>query len=286
MRTVPTQIGAGLLLATTSSVALAQSPSATAIPVTVDNYNRAESDVYLGLNVKRGGFGKFLHTREPVPVDNQGVIRPNRDTLYSAGVFDLDASPATVTLPDAGKRFMSRQVINEDQYTPAVYYRAGSHTLTKEGIGTRYVNVVVRTLVNPANPQDVRQVHALQDALKVTQQSPGTFEIPNWDEASLKKVRAALLQLGEVVADTQRIFAAKDQVDPVRHLVGTALVWGGAPEKLAIACSFAATTPIQAQEAKRTLRRPVCADTCSSFGKAPTDTSQQYIQQKKWGEGL
>jgi hypothetical protein len=234
MRHVPTQIGAGLLLAATSSVALAQSPSATAIPVTVDNYNRAESDVYFGLNVKRGGFGKFLHTREPVPVDNQGVIRPNRDTLYSAAVFDLDAGPVTVTLPDAGKRFMSMQVINEDQYTPAVYYRAGSHTLTKEGIGTRYVNVVVRTLVDPANPQDVQQVHALQDALKVGQQRPGTFQIPNWDEASLKKVRAALLQLGETISDTRRMFGAKDQVEPVRHLVGTALVWGGAPERDAL----------------------------------------------------
>src|SRR6266404_7343637 len=111
MRHVPTQIGAGLLLAATSSVALAQSPSATAIPVTIDNYNRAESDVYFGLNVKRGGFGKFLHTRETVPVDKQGVIRPNRDTLYSAAVLDLDAGPVTVTLPDAGKRFMSMQVI-------------------------------------------------------------------------------------------------------------------------------------------------------------------------------
>jgi hypothetical protein len=145
-------------------------------------------------------------------------------------VFDLDAGPATVTLPDAGKRFMSMQVINEDQYTPAVYYGAGSHTLTKEGIGTRYVLVVVRTLVDQANLQDVRQAHALQDALKVGQQSPGTFEIPNWDEASLKKVRAALLQLGETISDTRRMFGAKDQVDPVRHLVGSALLWGSNPE--------------------------------------------------------
>jgi hypothetical protein len=47
----------------------------------------------------------------------QGIIRFNRDTLYSGAVFDLDAGPVTVRLPDAGKRFMSMQVINEDQYT-------------------------------------------------------------------------------------------------------------------------------------------------------------------------
>jgi hypothetical protein len=231
MRNFRTQVCAALSLAATSSVALAQAPSGTAVAVTVDNYNRAQSDVNFGLNVERGGFGKFLHRRELVPLDKQGVIRPNRDTLYSSAVFDLDAGPVTVRLPDAGKRFMSMQVINEDQYTPAVYYGAGSHTLTKEGIGTRYASVVVRMLVDPANPEDVQQVHALQDALKVSQQSPGMFQVPNWDEASRKKVHAGLLQLGETISDTKRMFGAKDQVDPVRHLIGTALLWGSNPEK-------------------------------------------------------
>jgi hypothetical protein len=40
----------------------------------------------------------------------------NRDTLYSLSVFDLDAGPVTVALPDAGQRFMSMQVIDEDHY--------------------------------------------------------------------------------------------------------------------------------------------------------------------------
>ena len=109
------------------------------------------------------------------------------------------------------------------------------HTLTKEGIGTRYAIVVVRMLVDPANPQDVRQIHALQDAIDASQQSPGRFEIPNWDQASLKKVHTALLQLGETISDTKRMFGvAEYQVDPVRHLVGTAPVWGALPEKDAL----------------------------------------------------
>src|SRR5262249_56240 len=233
MRNFLHEICAASLLAATSSVALAQ--SGTAVPVTVDNYNRAQSDVYFGLTVQMGAFGKFVHGRKLTPIDKRGIIRPNRDTLYSFAVFDFDAGPVTIQLPDAGKRFMSMQVINEDQYTPAVYYGASSHTLTGEGIGTRYGIVVVRMLVDPANPQDVQQVQALQDVLKVSQQSPGTFEIPNWDEPSLKKVRAALLQLGETICDTRRMFGAnKNQVDPVRHLVGTALVWGGLPEKDAL----------------------------------------------------
>jgi hypothetical protein len=235
MRNAGTQIRAGLLLAATSSAAFAQSPSGTDVPVTVDNYNRAQSDAYFGLTIKAGAFGKFVHGRELAPIDRRLIIRPNRDTLYSLAVFDFDAGPVTVTLPDPGKRYMVMQVANEDQYTPAVYYGAGSHTLTKEGIGTRYGIVVVRALFDPTNPQDVQQVHALQDAVKVSQQNPGTFEVPNWDQATLKKVRAALLQLGETISDTRDMFGAREnQVDPVRHLIGTALLWGGLPENDAL----------------------------------------------------
>ena len=81
------------------------------VPVTVENFIRAETDLYFStVALKEGGFGKFEHHREVAPIDAQTIIRMNRDTLYSAAVFDLDAGPVTVTLPDAGKRFMSLQI--------------------------------------------------------------------------------------------------------------------------------------------------------------------------------
>ena len=219
-------------LQATSWAALAQPAPDAAVPVTVDNYNRAQTDVYFAQTVKGGTLGKFRHGRELAPIVSRGIVRPNRDTLYSFAVFDFDAGPVTVTLPDAGKRFMVMQVVNEDQYTPVVFYGAGRHTLTKEAIGTRYGIVVVRMLLDPANLQDAQQIHALQDRLTVSQRSPGTFEVPHWDETRLKKIRTALLQLGETISDTRRMFGANaDQVDPIRHLIGSALVWGGLPEK-------------------------------------------------------
>src|SRR5215467_11334147 len=158
------------------------------VPVTADNFNRAESDMYFGNTVKDGGFGKFTHKREVTPIDKQLVVRMNRDTLYSAAVFDLDAGPVTITLPDAGERFMSLQVIDEDQYAPAVFYGEGNYTLAKEKIGTRYVLVAIRTLVDPNNPEDIQLVHDLQDAVKVDHKSPGRFEVPSWDRVRQKKV--------------------------------------------------------------------------------------------------
>jgi hypothetical protein len=205
------------------------------VPVTVDNFNRAESDMYFGGSVKEGGLGTFRHNREATPIDKQMVIRMNRDTLYSLSVFDLDAGPVTVTLPNSGQRFMSMQVIDEDHYTPEVVYGAGSYTFTREKIGTRYVSLGVRILVDPTDPEDMKQVHALQDAIAVTQPGgPGQFEVPNWDQPSQKKVRDALLALAKTLPDTKRTFGAKDQVDPVRHLIGTAFAFGGNPEKDAL----------------------------------------------------
>jgi hypothetical protein len=230
-----TRILAAMSLVMASSVASAQTIASPAESVTVDNYNRAQTDIYFAGVVKNGGFGKFRHGRELAPPVQQGIVRPNRDTLYSFAILDLDAGPVTITLPDAGKRFMGMQLVNQDEYTRATYYGAGGHTLTREMIGSRYAIAVVRFPVNFSNEEDVGQVHALQDAIKFSQERPGTFDIPDWDEASLKKVQAALLQLGTTVSDTRRMFgASENEVNPVKHLIGSAMLWGGFPEKDAL----------------------------------------------------
>jgi hypothetical protein len=214
--------------------------AADAIPVTVDNFIRAESDLYFSaIALKEHGFGKFDHHRELSPIDAQTVVRLNRDTLYSAAVFDLEAGPVTVTLPDAGDRFMSLQLINEDEYSLPAIYEPGPHVLNREQIGTRYVLAGVRTLVDPNDAADVEKVHALQDAIKVEQPGgPGTFKVPDWDPVSQKKVRDALLVLGTTVTDTSQAFGTKDEVDPIQHLISAATTWGGNPRKDAIYLTF------------------------------------------------
>jgi hypothetical protein len=129
-----------------------------------------------------------------------------RDTLYSVGIFDLDAGPITMTMPEVGQRFMSLQVLDEEQYTYEVAYGAASHTYSKEKIGTRYVALLIRTLVDPEKPGDLDEVHKLQDAIKIDQPGgPGKFEVPNWDPVSQKKVRDALTALGSTLIDFDKV---------------------------------------------------------------------------------
>jgi hypothetical protein len=228
-----------LLLAASPSAALAQAqpggqaPSGNAITVTPDNFNRAETDMYFAQFARTGGFGKFHHARD-LPLGEATGVRPNRDTLYSLAVFDLDAGPVTITLPDAGQRFMTMMVVDQDHYVSFVTYGKGTHTLDRKTIGTRYVFAAVRTLVDPVSPEDVRQAHVLQDAVKVSQESAGKLETPNWDPASQKKVRDALLVLNETLPDLRRAGGRRGEVDPVRHLIATASAWGLNPEQDAI----------------------------------------------------
>ena len=204
--------------------------------VTVDNFRRAESDTYFGRFVKEGAFGRLAHRRNLTPVDEQIVIRLNRDTLYSCGVFDLDAGPVVVTLPASGSRYVAVQVIDEDHYTHEVMYAPGTLTLTKERIGTRYVGLLGRTFVDPQDAADLEAAHALQNAMRVEQAMPGSFEVPEWDAVSLKKVREALLALvgANGGLESTRMFGSRAEVDPVQHLLGTAAAWGGNPVSAAL----------------------------------------------------
>lgn len=157
----------------------AHSAAAEPVQVNSDNFIRPESDLYFSAVAARGRFGKFGHDREMTPLDKQAIIRMNRDTLYSSAVFDLDAGPVTVTLPDTGGRFMSMQVFDQNHYTHGVYYKPGTYTLTREEIGTRYVFPGIRILVNPEDPKDMTAVHDLQDKITAEQPGgPGKFEIP------------------------------------------------------------------------------------------------------------
>jgi hypothetical protein len=203
------------------------------VPVNIDAFVRAETDRYFKERVDRGCFGILCHDRQPVPIDGQTIIRMNRDTPYSGGVFDL-TTPLTLVKPVTGGRFQSIVVINEDHYIQKVIYDPGTYVLTQDDIGTRYVQLVARTFMNPNDPADIEAMHKAQDGLVVTQDSAGTFAVPNWDRAQLDGLRKAILSMSPWVPDSRGMFGSRDQVDPVRHLIGTAGGYGGNREQDAI----------------------------------------------------
>lgn len=202
--------------------------------VTVDNFVRAETDrMAARIAHDAGGTNVWFHNRVPTPFDRQPVIRQNRDTLYSGAVVDVSEG-ARITIPDAGERYLSVMVINQDHYVPHIFHTPGVHELTLDEVDTPFVVLAVRVLVNPNDQGDVAAANALQDAIHIDAASATPFTYPDYDAASFDATRDHLLALSRGLPDFAHAFGKKGDVDAVRHLLGTASGWGGFPESEAI----------------------------------------------------
>lgn len=215
-------LGVLLVAAVFPAIAVAET-----MPVGPGNFVRAESDRYIDDMVAAQGIGAFVHQRVPVPLDKQTVIRMNRDTLYSLGVYDLGVGDITITFPEAGNdRYRAVQVLSQDHLNVAVFHD-GTHVISQTDAGTRFVVVLMRTFVDPADDADIAKAHAAQDAVTIGQDARGGWTWPDWDREDIDATRAALIALGGLPRDGLGVpMGARGAVDPVSHLIATAMGWG------------------------------------------------------------
>lgn len=214
------------------------------IPVTVDNFIRAATDIEFGKYVAlAGGVNTFYHFRDMMPVDAQTTISANRDTLYSAAIIDISEG-ATFTLPDVGDRYMSAMIINQDHYLNTVVHGGGTYTLDMDRFDTPYVAVYLRVLLDATDPADLAAVHAIQDQMSIEATSSEPFIVPLYDEESYMGLVRAAVGVGAYLPDSFRMFGRKEDVDPVRHFIGTAGGWGGLPEDEALYLGISPNLPV------------------------------------------
>jgi len=182
--------------------------------VNVANFVRAESDVAIQKIYALAGLNTWFHNRVPTPIDQQNVIRMNRDTLYSAIILDL-SEPATIIMPEIGGRYQSMHVINQDHYSFAKI-SPGRYELTQKLVGTRYAYVIVRTFLDAGDPADVKATNAAQDAIKVEGGGSGPLDIPDWNIEQLEIARDALNTLAKLGMDNVGALGTKEEIDPIK----------------------------------------------------------------------
>lgn len=212
--------------------------------VSVDNFVRAETNrMFADLATVARGVNRWSHGRAMADIDAQTVVRLNRDTLYSFAVVDL-AHGAVLRVPDAGDRYVSVMVVNQDHLVNHVIHEPGVHELTMAEFETRYVVLAARVLADPTDQDDMVAASAVQDRLALEAPSADPFVLPPYDEVSFTGVRHALKELARFSVGTERTFGSREQVDPVRHLVGTAVGWGGLPETEALYLNIEPNLPV------------------------------------------
>jgi hypothetical protein len=205
----------------------------SAVRVNVDNFTRAETErMFRAVMADAGGLNHSAHNRTPTPLDHQPVIRQNRDTLYSAGVYDISQG-ATVTIPQTSGRYLAVMPINQDGYVNDVLYDPGEHLLTTGTYDTGYLMLPVRVLIDPNDPGDIAAANAIQDQVTVHTSSSRPLPVTDYDPETFTATRNALLELAKGLPDFRHAFGAQDQVDPVRFLVASAAAWGGLPDTAA-----------------------------------------------------
>ena len=83
-------------------------------------------------------------------------------------------------------------------------------------MGSRYVAVIARTLVDAEDEADIKQAHKAQNGLRVSQKDKGSFEVPNWDQVALEEIRDALKSLGNYLPVRDSAYGSDiSKVDPV-----------------------------------------------------------------------
>ncbi len=213
--------------------------------VTALNYVRAKTAIQFDKYLAGAGgqLNTFAHGRKVVGIDARSSKRLNRDTLYSVAIVDISQG-ASVVLPDAGDRYMSVQVVNEDGFTNNIFHGAGRHKLSLKEFHTDHVWLLVRTLVVDSVPGDLRAAHKLQDKIAIVSGSKKSYTHTQYDPVSMAAIKELLLELGKGISDNSKAAGTREQVDPIKQLLLSAYGFGTLPETESLLLTVEPQLPI------------------------------------------
>jgi hypothetical protein len=202
-------------------------PAPDLVAVTLDNYETAESDLAFTNITKIVGSNEFFHFPvEAFDLDNQTVVRMNRDTIYSGAIVNVSEG-ATVTLPESDGRYMSAMIVQNDHYIDQVFKTPGDHAVDAD---TKFVMVAIRIRANINDPEDGDKIRALQQAIRLSANATDPHVMPNYDMEQMEALRNELAAEAAEKGSLNNMQGARGTVDKHMHLLGTAAGWGLLPD--------------------------------------------------------
>ncbi len=197
------------------------------IPVTLENYEVAESDLAFYNITKLVGMNRFFHfPTGAFDLDNQTVVRMNRDTYYSGAIIDTTQG-ATITIPETNGRYLSVMVVQNDHYIDQVFLEPGTHEISSD---TEFAMVAMRIRVNQSDPEDDDAIAALRAGVKLEVGGNASHVRPNYDMEQLVALRDELTVEGTKLGTLMGMQGAHGTIEPMMHLYGTAIGWGLLPD--------------------------------------------------------
>lgn len=191
--------------------------------VTRENFVEAETAHYFREQLAKAPVNEYSHSRVPVNVETQVVIRSNVDLIYSLAVVDV-TEEATFSLAPSNE-YQIAQIIDENHYVVGVIYPGETLTVrnTDLSAGT-HVYVAGRT----ATVGGLERAHELQDARRISAATANPYQGREFDEDTRKSVGAEL-ETHAAEADFSLGFGTPASTDPYQHLLAARLGWAGLP---------------------------------------------------------
>lgn len=175
-----------------------------------------------------GGVNRFFHFRTPTPLEQQNVVRMNRDTLYSMAIVDTSQRAAINVPPLPDGRYASVYLVDNDHYCPFVIYEAGRHELPTH---TKYLGVGVRIKVfNPNDKDEINLVNQLQDQFRIEAASADSLPPFPWDLHSLQALTNLYEKESAQFNSWKGMMGPRGKVDETTRHIAAAAAWGLFPE--------------------------------------------------------
>jgi len=200
------------------------STSVLATEVTKENYVEAETDWYFTGVQAKAGVNTWMHDA-PVSIDNQQVIRSNRDVAYSIAIVDVSKG-ATFTVPESA-HYQIIHIMDELHLSHQVVSRGESLTITSDDINGEYVYILARTKIAGDDTAERQQ------QLKIEANAARPYPSKGFAEQDVMALRQALVM--EFIEGKAKILEHKsfvekiEQADPTSYLYATAVGYGGLP---------------------------------------------------------
>ncbi|KZZ53404.1 lytic murein transglycosylase, partial [Oleiphilus sp. HI0122] len=194
------------------------------------NFTIAETDLYMANHSKEHPVNTFRHSREMSSIDNQFVVRENRDVMYSHAVVDISQG-ATLTNPEWDV-FSVIQVIDENQYTIASIYPGEEKTFTPKDVALgSHLFLNMRTGVRSLDEKGYKEAHAHQDAVMIKSHSSIPYQPKGFETTSLDTMRKALKARMAEADKPEYYFGTSDEVEETQFLIASAVGIFGLPIK-------------------------------------------------------
>jgi hypothetical protein len=200
------------------------------IVVDESNFTIAETDRYFVDHSKEHDVNTFRHSREMSTVENQFVVRENRDVMYSHAVVDISEG-ATLINPEWDV-FSVIQVIDENQYTIASIYPGEQKSFTPKDVALgNHVFLNMRTGVRSLDDKGFADAHKHQDSVVIDAKSAKPYKAKGFEKKSLDATRARLKARMAEADKPEFYFGRKDEIEPTQFLIASAVGIFGLPIK-------------------------------------------------------